>query len=312
MSEVDPLLREKCVCPSCHGQLRWDQGHVECLACGRTYPIEDGVPVFVRLGAWDEHKRREADLSIAGTAAQWEVERPLGSRLYGWLMAEKFRRSIDAIANLLPGATGLVVCAGSGMDAEFLARSGTRVIASDISLEAIQRTRERARRHGVELITLVADVEALPFRDADIEVVYVHDGLHHLSNPEVGLREMARIASLAVSVSEPADAAVTSLAIRMGIALTEEEPMGTHVERLDPQRVAEVLREAGMDVETIKRYAMFYRHEPGPAMRLLSRPGMFGAARGAIVAFNALLGGDIGNKLSVQATRRNGRPPPRG
>ena len=48
---------------------------------------------------------------------------------------------------------------------------------------------------------------------------------------------------------------------------------------------------------------MFYRHEPGPAVRALSQPGFFGAARLAVVAANAVAG-RLGNKLVVQAVRR--------
>jgi ubiquinone/menaquinone biosynthesis C-methylase UbiE len=44
----------------------------------------------------------------------------------------------------------------------------------------------------------VADAERLPFPDRSIDVVYVHDGLHHLARPEAGLAEMTRVARLAV------------------------------------------------------------------------------------------------------------------
>jgi hypothetical protein len=101
---------------------------------------------------------------------------------------------------------------------------------------------------------------------------------------------------------------VTRVAIRMGIALEHEE-VGNRVERLDPDRVTDVLRASGMRVVAAERYAMFYRHEPGPAMRLLSRRSLLPAARASIEGFNAVLG-QIGNKLAVRAVRdrakRNG------
>ena len=86
----------------------------------------------------------------------------------------------------------LVVCGGSGMDAEFLAKRGFGVIVSDISTAAIQRAFERARRHGFQLAgAVVADAESLPFADKSFDLAYVHDGLHHPEHPFAALREMA-------------------------------------------------------------------------------------------------------------------------
>ncbi len=35
------------VCPECHGALRPSGESIECLACGRMYPVRDGIPVLV-------------------------------------------------------------------------------------------------------------------------------------------------------------------------------------------------------------------------------------------------------------------------
>lgn len=272
-----------------------------CLGCGHRYPVVDGIPVFAFLHD-DDHKRGQAEWQFDAVSEEWEIERPWsGVALYGWLMLEKFRRSLLGIEERVPGALTLVLCAGSGMDAEFLARQGARVIASDLSLGAALRTRERARRHGVELIPLVADAEALPFKDRSVDLAYVHDGLHHLRDPAVGLWEMTRVSHNAVSVSEPARARVTKIAIKLGLALTEE-PVGNKVARLELPRVIALLEEAGLRVVGAERYAMFYRHEPGPAMRMMSRRRLRPTAQTVIHGFNAVLGG-ISNKLVVRAVR---------
>ena len=43
---------EVLVCPACHGELRWPaangEARVVCVACGRKYPVEDGIPVLIR------------------------------------------------------------------------------------------------------------------------------------------------------------------------------------------------------------------------------------------------------------------------
>ena len=216
-------------------------------------------------------------------------------------MAEKFRRSVRGVESRLPGATVLTVCGGSGMDAEFLAQQGAVVIASDLSLGAVARGVERARRSSLPIYAIVADAEHLPFADRSIDIVYVHDGLHHLTEPMVGLAEMCRVARDCVLVTEPSRAAVTALAVRLGVALAEEDA-GNRVERLAIEQIAACLAEHGLIVVGVDRYAMYYQHEPGWAMRLFSRRRVFPLAWAAIVGFNRLLG-SLGNKLAVRAVR---------
>ena len=232
---------------------------------------------------------------------EYEITRPHSTpRLHRWLLAEKFRRSVAGLD--LAGASVLSVCAGSGMDAEFLARAGAKVTAVDISAGAVRRAEERARRYGLDITALVADAEQLPFDDRAFDIAYVHDGLHHLEDPECALREMARVARQAVSVTEPARAAVTGAAVLLGLAHAREEA-GNEVARLSAGQVAGTLRSCGFEPTHIERYGMFYRHEPGLPSRVLSRPGLFALARGAFQGANAVAG-RFGNKLAVVAVRR--------
>jgi hypothetical protein len=117
---------------------------------------------------------------------------------------------------------------------------------------------------------------------------------------------MTRVTHSALSVSEPARAYVTKIAIKAGIALVEE-PVGNRVERLEQRGVKRLLQEAGMRVVGAERYAMFYRHEPGPWMRLMSRSRVRPLAQASIDVFNATLG-RVGNKLAVRATRDSAPP----
>lgn len=325
MSELF-VLRDAVACPRCHGDLREGDGQFACATCGGTYLIDDGIPVFVEPGLFDhdeldhlagEHghgQRAKGDLHKAGQAAyfdrealaEFEIERPAGTpSFYRFLLMEKFRRSVQPLGGRLDGWTALTVCGGSGMDAEFLAKAGASVISSDISLGAARRTRERARRHGILIVSIVADVEHLPFRDRSIDLVYVHDGLHHLANPEIGLSEMARVAFRGVSITEPARSALTKLAVRLGLALSREES-GNLVARLDPAAVGILLYEAGFSVVQSRRYAMYYRHHPGRVFALLSRARLLPTATAGWRAANLVLG-RVGNKLAIVAERQGSR-----
>jgi ubiquinone/menaquinone biosynthesis C-methylase UbiE/uncharacterized protein YbaR (Trm112 family) len=317
-----PVLQELLVCPLCHGQLspRGDPPALICRVCDVEYAVRFGVPVLLppdfqqptAVGE-DDHERELSHK--ARQAAYFDQEgddfgviRPHGApELYGRLMREKFRRSVVGLEDLLPGSTALVVCGGAGMDAEFLVESGAGVILSDISLGVVLQARERARRFGFDLALIVADAEALPFRDASVDLAYVHDGLHHLERPELGLAEMARVARRAVSVSEPARALATRWAIRLGWA-QEVEEAGNPVMRLTIEQIVDELGRHGFRPIRAHRYAMFYRHWPGRPMRLLSRPVVLQLTLAGFRFGNRLLG-RIGNKLVVQAVRTDERAP---
>jgi SAM-dependent methyltransferase len=263
-----------------------------------SFRREDGIAVFSEGG---EHARLQA-AHFDEEDDEFETTRPHGTtRFYEWLIREKFRRGIDALPDLPAGSGALAVCGGSGMDGELLARAGATVVSADISLGASRRARERAHRFGLDLLPVVADAESLPFADRSFDLVYVHDGLHHLEHPEAGLAEMARVARRAVSITEPAQAAATRLAVRLGLA-QEREEAGNRVARLDPGDVAAFLRARGFDVLRAGRYGMLYRHRPGAPSRLFSAPAVFPVTVAGLRAANAVAG-PLGNKMTVQAQR---------
>jgi SAM-dependent methyltransferase len=305
--EVGPDLRRLLVCPECRSDLDWQAQGVRCKGCGATYEILDRIPVL-RRAERDAAGRQKDDQAAFFDEAdpEFEVTRPHGTPwLYRSLLAEKFRRSVDALPLPAGGLTAVTICGGSGMEAEFLARVGASVISTDISLGAAQRTRERARRYEFNVLPVVADAEALPLRDRSVDLLYVHDGLHHLDSPQAGVREMLRTSRLAVSINEPAQARATTLAARIGLSEHYEEA-GNFIARLDPETLAAEVSAAGFDVVKSERYAMVYRHEPGRASVVLSQPGLRDLAFAALRGFNALASG-IGNKLALQAVRRGER-----
>jgi SAM-dependent methyltransferase len=269
------------------------------------FPVLEGIPVLRRTDPSESDAQKDVQASFFDEAdPEFELSRPHGTPwLYRWLLAEKFRRSLDALTLPAGEVTAATICGGSGMDAEFLARVGARVISTDISLGAARRTSERARRYGFDVLPVVADAEALPFRDRSVDLLYVHDGLHHLDSPQTGIREMLRASRLAISINEPARAGATLLAARVGLSEHYEEA-GNFIARLDPEALGAEVAAAGFRIVKSERYAMVYRHEPGRAALLLSQPGLRTVTRAALRGFNAIAGG-FGNKLTLQAVRRS-------
>jgi ubiquinone/menaquinone biosynthesis C-methylase UbiE len=69
------------------------------------------------------------------------------------------------------GQRVLDVAAGTGNVAIRAAEAGAEVVASDLTPENFDAGRREARAHGVELEWVEADAEALPFDDAEFDVV---------------------------------------------------------------------------------------------------------------------------------------------
>lgn len=266
--------------------------------------MNDGARHGVREGNREAEKHKHAQAAHFDHVGndEFEITRPHGTpRLYRFLIAEKFRRAAGLVMNHLAGTTVLTVCGGSGMDAEFFACKGAVVVSSDLSPEATSRAETRAIRQALPYEAVVADVEHLPYPDRSIDLVAVHDGLHHLEDPYAGLAEMARVARRWVIVTEPARAAITNLAIRLRLA-QETEDAGNRVARLEPSEVAAFLEKRGFKILRADRYAMYYRHQPGVLFRLMSLPIVFWVVRLSWQLTNAAIG-RFGNKMVVVAER---------
>jgi uncharacterized protein YbaR (Trm112 family) len=44
---IDEELRAILVCPACKGDLIFEESRIICTACGKAYPIRDGIPVML-------------------------------------------------------------------------------------------------------------------------------------------------------------------------------------------------------------------------------------------------------------------------
>jgi len=193
----------------------------------------------------------------------------------------------------------LVVCCGSGMDAEYLARRGMKVVGVDISFEALQRAKERASRYGVSYQLVVGDAANLPFKDNVFELAFVHDGLHHLTDAYQGVREMMRIVSRTAIIAEPADSPLTKLAVKIGIS-GEYEDAGNFINRLQPRELAQVFALYGAERWSFKQHLIYYQPWTFKIYRLFEPKQLFWLFK-MLFYFSNTLFGRWGNSMKAIA-----------
>ncbi len=230
-----------------------------------------------------DHKHEQAGHFDHIGTPEFEIHRPHGdSRLYRFLMSYKFRRAVDLLPWPLVGRRALTVCCGSGMDAEFLERAGAAVVALDISHGALLRARERARIYGLHYRVVLGDAA-----------------------PERAISEMARVAREGVVITEPADAAVTKLAIALRLIPAREEA-GNLVVRFEAGWLRGLFARLGFPRLASARYLVKYGHPPAGWWRLLDGDLPFALVRAGFLLLGVRLLGRFGNKLSVAAARAPG------
>lgn len=101
------------------------------------------------------------------------------------------RRSI-AHLGLREGDRVLVVGAGTGLDLDYLPQ-GVSVTAIDVTPAMLSRLARRAARAGRTVSTRVEDARELSFADASFDAVVLHLILAVMPQPEVGVKEAARV-----------------------------------------------------------------------------------------------------------------------
>lgn len=133
----------------------------------------------------------------------------------------------EYIETYSPGARVLELGCGPGADTPRLAKSGTRVIAVDISRVALNAASERTDREGVQSGVAFAQMnaEALGFRDNCFDVVCGAGILHHMQITEAmnGLSRVLHSTGRAVLIEPLGHNALISLFRRLTPKIRSED-----------------------------------------------------------------------------------------
>jgi len=216
-------------CPSCSGPLELAEftrdeglgtvakGVLSCPACRIYFIIDDGIPFLIDASYYN-------DYDFNGFASTWEERFDFqGYRLFRKeacpgkmgqvsffnqdsevydddVAGSTFWRATDAnifgswLEDLSRDAAILDIGCGGGRCSIPLAKSGKRVLATDISLGMLRQARRKAREEGVGTTTFfLADAENLPIANDSFDAVISYGMLHHVEEPANILRGVAGI-----------------------------------------------------------------------------------------------------------------------
>jgi len=111
-----------------------------------------------------------------------------------YVPGKSWKSLAEALLRLMPRVTIADLGAGEGSFSLLLSQRAVRVIAVDSSAKMIEVGRAEAQRNGVKNIDYrLGDMEELPIADAEVDLVFFSQSLHHAQHPERALHEAARI-----------------------------------------------------------------------------------------------------------------------
>jgi ubiquinone/menaquinone biosynthesis C-methylase UbiE/DNA-binding transcriptional ArsR family regulator len=100
----------------------------------------------------------------------------------------------ETLLTLMPPMVIADLGAGEGTFSQLLARRSKKVIAVDNSEKMVEYGRELALKHGVKNLEYrKGDLEAVPVRDAVVDLAFFSQALHHAQHPDRAVAEAARI-----------------------------------------------------------------------------------------------------------------------
>lgn len=140
-------------------------------------------------------KQAEKEYLKRSGSLAWEQLKPFAPRgaqtLHDSLpLMHDFSVAVTAL-ELLPGHRVLDLGVGSCWTTEWLARLNVDVVATDIAVDMLAVGRERVRDLDAGLVT--GDLEALPFAAQSFDRALCMNALHHIPDPSLALREIARV-----------------------------------------------------------------------------------------------------------------------
>jgi 2-polyprenyl-3-methyl-5-hydroxy-6-metoxy-1,4-benzoquinol methylase/uncharacterized protein YbaR (Trm112 family) len=175
-SDVLTILR----CPACQSRLDQGPDGLVCPACGKQYPVLNGVVRFV-----------DAQTYAGSFGFQWKIHaRTQLDDATSHRSEQAFRQRTGFRPEDLAGKLVLDVGCGMGRFAEVATRWGANVVGIDLSLASEVAAKNLADRSAT---IFQADVFQLPFAEGSFDFIYSIGVLHHTPSCEQAVKVLPRL-----------------------------------------------------------------------------------------------------------------------
>jgi len=196
----------------------------------------------------------------------------------------KFFHVLDLVREHLPCESVLDAGCGDGLYLEAIGacdEAPDRIVGCDISERILETAWATAKRSGVEPELARANIETLPFRDEEFDLVLCTQVIEHLLDPAAGVLELARVlkprGTLVITTDNAHNLVTRTLNAPRDVAV---RALGWHGRRLkvrfphrsfEPAAFAALVRAAGLQPV---REESFRFHLEWPLDRPLLRRGL--------------------------------------
>jgi ArsR family transcriptional regulator len=111
-----------------------------------------------------------------------------------YVPGQSWKGVAEALLRLMPPMVIADLGTGEGAFALLLAQRAKKVIAVDTSAKMIEVGRDQALRHQVTNIDFrLGDMEEIPIADAEVDLVFFSQSLHHALHPDRAIEQAFRI-----------------------------------------------------------------------------------------------------------------------
>ena len=199
LASIESML----ACPSCRGVVRCTDDAVVCQACQSRFAIQDGIPLFARIGSPSDAPQPEPGESSESYQRRYQQDKKAEkyNAMYrdSWAKSLSTRRECSLLDRLLESQghcrTLLDLPCGGGRVSPPLARHTDLLIESDIGLGQVRYAREHGRV-PTQQIWMTASGFEIPLQEAAVDGTVCVRLNHHLPaavERERLVRELLRV-----------------------------------------------------------------------------------------------------------------------
>jgi len=175
---MDVLSRiTELACPECKGPLEGNE-KLYCKKCDVSYEIEDGIAQMVRGDMVGFAKEIAVQDKVAIEYEQKRYQVDYAQKYHDWWTDQMLKR-----VNL----SGRILDNGCGIGLLYEKIEAEKIVGLDLSSEMLRH----ARKFSDQLV--LGNSQQLPFKDNSFDLVFCRSLLHHLPDPELAVKEIARV-----------------------------------------------------------------------------------------------------------------------